>query len=70
MKKFISIHDKQQIFATIRIIVHVRCNHENMHVRQQKNNENRIFSHVSQQKFDFVKNANRERQNYQYSQHV
>ena len=41
-----------------------------MFVRQQKNNENDLHSHVLQQKFDFVENANDEQQNYQHSQHV
>ena len=41
-----------------------------MFVRQQKNNEDDLHSHVSQQKFDFVENANDEQQSYQHSQHV
>ena len=41
-----------------------------MSIRQQKNSENDLHSHVSQQRFDLVKNANDEQQNYQHSQYV
>ena len=41
-----------------------------MFVRQQKNNEDDLHSHVSQQKFDLVENASGEQQNHQHSQHV
>ena len=70
LKKFISIHNKQQNQLTIRIIIYVEYDYKNLFVRQQKNNENCLHAHFSQQEFDIDKNANIKQQNYQHLQHI